>query len=108
MTLPKRWLEIDEVEFTGATRGAFKPGIEFVSWGVIGTRHRLAFGKIGQELGGKPFQGDWRRCNRAVADRGRKEQVAAFPGDIEGVIRKCVPVMPKHAEFIASNCAARP
>jgi tryptophan halogenase len=34
-----------------------------------------------------------------------KEHVAAFLGDIEGVIRKCVAVMPTHAEFVAKNCA---
>jgi tryptophan halogenase len=40
------------------------------------------------------------------ADLYPKEQVAAFLGGIEGVIRKCVAVMPTHAEFIARNCAA--
>jgi tryptophan 7-halogenase len=36
------------------------------------------------------------------------ETAAAFLGDVERVIAKCVEVMPTHAEFIAGHCAARP
>ena len=40
------------------------------------------------------------------ADLHAKENVGAFLDDVETVIRKCVDVMPTHAEFIAQNCAA--
>jgi tryptophan halogenase len=40
------------------------------------------------------------------ADLHAKENVGAFLDDVETVIRKCVDVMPTHAEFIARNCAA--
>jgi len=33
-------------------------------------------------------------------------EIAAFLENVEGTIRKCVAVMPDHAEFIAANCAS--
>jgi tryptophan halogenase len=40
------------------------------------------------------------------ADLPTQELVAAFVGDVERVVRKCVDVMPTHAEFVASHCTA--
>jgi tryptophan 7-halogenase len=42
------------------------------------------------------------------ADLVSADTAAAFLGDVERVIAKCVEVMPTHAEFIAGHCAARP
>jgi tryptophan halogenase len=41
-----------------------------------------------------------------LADLPTKEEAAAIVADVEGVIQKCVAVMPTHAGFIAANCAA--
>jgi len=41
-----------------------------------------------------------------LADIKSDAQVAQYLGNIETVIRKCVGVMPTHAEFIAKTCAA--
>ena len=38
-----------------------------------------------------------------VKDEG---EIAQYLGDIERVIRKCVDVMPTHADYIAQHCAA--
>ncbi len=37
-----------------------------------------------------------------------EDEVVAHLNNVEQVIRKCVDVMPTHAEFIATHCAARP
>jgi tryptophan halogenase len=39
------------------------------------------------------------------ADLRSKEDVAEFLGNVETVVRKCVDVMPMHAEFVAAHCA---
>ena len=43
-----------------------------------------------------------------LADLQPKETVVEFLSDIERVIKKCVEVMPTHADFIAQHCAADP
>jgi tryptophan halogenase len=46
------------------------------------------------------------RSYHPLVDLRPKAEVAAFVGEIETVIRKCVDVMPTHAEYIAKHCAA--
>ena len=46
------------------------------------------------------------RSYHPLVDLLPKEEVAAFVGEIETVIRKCVDVMPTHAEYIAKHCAS--
>lgn len=41
-----------------------------------------------------------------LVDLRSKDEIKAFLGDIQTVIRKCVEVMPTHAEYIAKHCAA--
>ncbi len=41
-----------------------------------------------------------------LVDTRQKDEITAFLGDIQSVIRKCVDVMPTHAEYIARHCAA--
>jgi len=60
-----------------------------VSWlqVMVGQRHR--------PLGHHPF-----------ADLLPESDVLAYLAHVQGVIAKCVDVMPTQAEFIAANCAA--
>jgi len=46
------------------------------------------------------------RAYHPFVDLHSQEVTAAFLGNVEEVIRKCVSVMPAHAEFIAAHCAA--
>jgi tryptophan halogenase len=48
-------LGINEDEFLAATQGTFKLGIEFVDWGVPGTRYFHPFGQHGQDFRGVHF-----------------------------------------------------
>lgn len=41
-----------------------------------------------------------------LVDLRSKDEITAFLGDIQTVVRKCVEVMPTHAEYIAKHCAA--
>jgi tryptophan halogenase len=41
-----------------------------------------------------------------LVDQRTPAEIAAFLGDVRDVIRKCVDVMPAHADFIAAHCAA--
>jgi tryptophan halogenase len=41
-----------------------------------------------------------------LADRRPSDQVEAYLADVQRVVGKCVDAMPRHAEFIAANCAA--
>ncbi len=41
-----------------------------------------------------------------LVDVRSKDEITAFLGDIQTVIRKCVDVMPTHEEYIAKHCAA--
>ena len=41
-----------------------------------------------------------------LVDLRSHDDIAALLGDVQGVIRKCLDVMPTHAEFIAQHCAA--
>ena len=43
-----------------------------------------------------------------LVDQRTPAEIAAFLGDVRDVIRKCVDVMPAHADFIAAHCAAHP
>ena len=36
------------------------------------------------------------------------EEIRAYLGNIESVVRKCVDVMPTHETYIAQHCAAQP
>jgi tryptophan halogenase len=36
-----------------------------------------------------------------------KDEITAYLSDVQTVIKKCVDVMPTHAEYIAKNCAAK-
>ncbi len=67
----------------------------------------------GQELFSEPSwlqvmlgQGLWPRRHHPLADRRPREQVAAFVDDARRVVRRCVDVMPMHADFIAALPAA--
>lgn len=51
-------------------------------------------------------QGIEPRGYHPLAELTPKAEAAAFLADVERVISKCVAVMPSHAEFIATNCAA--
>jgi tryptophan halogenase len=42
------------------------------------------------------------------ADLRPAAEVDAFLDNVEGVIAKCVQVMPTQAEFIAAHCSAKP
>ncbi|WP_404339952.1 tryptophan halogenase family protein [Sphingomonas sp. MMS12-HWE2-04] len=53
-------LGIDENAFMAATQASFKLGIEFVGW-TKGTRYMHAFGDVGRDNGGVPFQHSWLR-----------------------------------------------
>ena len=41
-----------------------------------------------------------------MADLRTEAELDAILGDVKRVVAKCVDVMPTHAEFIASHCAA--
>jgi tryptophan halogenase len=41
-----------------------------------------------------------------LVDIKSEAQIAQFLGNVETVIRKCVAVMPTHADFVAKTCAA--
>lgn len=41
-----------------------------------------------------------------LADGLSEQELAEFMSEVESVIKKCIAVMPTHAEFIAANCAA--
>ena len=53
-------------------------------------------------------QGIMPRGYDPLVDEKSPADIARFLDDIRTVIRRCVAVMPTHAEFIARNCAARP
>ena len=68
---------------------------------------------LGQELFSEPSwlqvmlgQGLRPRRHHPLADRRPREQVAAFVDDVRRVVRRCVDVMPLHADFIAALPAA--
>jgi tryptophan halogenase len=42
-----------------------------------------------------------------LVDLRSNDEITAFLGDIQAVIKKCVDVMPTHAEYIAKHCAAK-
>lgn len=42
-----------------------------------------------------------------LVDLRSEEEIAAFLANVKNVIKKCVDVMPTHAEYIAKNCAAK-
>jgi tryptophan halogenase len=46
------------------------------------------------------------RSHHPMADIRPLEQVQAFADNLREVVRRCVDVMPTHADFIAANCAA--
>ncbi|OYU82146.1 MAG: hypothetical protein CFE45_27655, partial [Burkholderiales bacterium PBB5] len=46
------------------------------------------------------------RGHHPLADLMSDADLAEFLDDVEGVIRKCVNVMPSQADFIQANCAA--
>jgi tryptophan halogenase len=47
------------------------------------------------------------RGHHPLADLRSDAEVDEFLGNVQGVIRKCVDLMPSQAEFIAANCAAQ-
>lgn len=51
-------------------------------------------------------QGMKPRGHHPLADVPPREEIDEFLDNVEGVIGKCVNVMPTHAEFIAEHCAA--
>jgi tryptophan halogenase len=42
-----------------------------------------------------------------LVDLRSKEEIAGFLANVENVIKKCVDVMPSHAEYIAKHCTAK-
>jgi len=42
-----------------------------------------------------------------LVDVQSEERIGEYLDNVENVIRKCVEVMPTHAQFIANNCAAK-
>jgi tryptophan halogenase len=42
-----------------------------------------------------------------LVDLRSRDEITAFLGDIQSVIKKCVDVMPTHAEYISKHCAAK-
>ncbi|MBE0548826.1 MAG: tryptophan 7-halogenase [Rubrivivax sp.] len=69
--------------------------------------------RVGNELFGEPswlqvMHGQGLRASgyHPFADLLPKEVVAEFVSDVERVVQKCVDVMPPHADFVASHCAA--
>jgi tryptophan halogenase len=42
-----------------------------------------------------------------LVDLRLKEEIRAYLGNVEAVVKKCVDVMPTHEEYIAQHCAAR-
>jgi tryptophan halogenase len=42
-----------------------------------------------------------------LVDLHTKDEITAYLSDVQTVIKKCVDVMPTHAEYIAKNCAAK-
>jgi tryptophan halogenase len=42
-----------------------------------------------------------------LVDLRSEDEITAFLGDIQAVIKKCVDVMPTHAEYITKHCAAK-
>jgi tryptophan halogenase len=51
-------------------------------------------------------QGPRPRGHDPLAERRPREQTQAFVDDTREVVRRCVAVMPTHAEFISAHCAA--
>jgi tryptophan halogenase len=51
-------------------------------------------------------QGPRPRAHHPLAERRPREQTQAFVDDTREVVRRCVAVMPTHAEFISAHCAA--
>lgn len=51
-------------------------------------------------------QGPRPRAHHPLAERRPREQTQAFVADTREVVRRCVAVMPTHAEFISAHCAA--
>jgi tryptophan halogenase len=67
----------------------------------------------GQELFSEPSwlqvlvgQGLKPRGHHPLAELRPREQAQEFLDDVRHVVRRCVDVMPAHAEFIADHCAA--
>ncbi|HEY3325643.1 MAG TPA: tryptophan halogenase family protein [Novimethylophilus sp.] len=54
-------LGIDEDDFLRNTQGTFKLGIEFVNWHRMGASYIHAFGRLGHDLKGVPFDHYWLR-----------------------------------------------
>ncbi len=60
-------LGIDEADFMRATQATFKLGIEFVDWGLTGSRYIHPFGPFGVDMDGVQFHQHWLR-QRAAGD----------------------------------------
>lgn len=66
-------LGIDENEFVGATRGAFKLGIEFVDWTQRGSRYFHPFGKFGRDRNTIKFHQFWLKLRQLGIAAGNED-----------------------------------
>ncbi|TXI95699.1 MAG: tryptophan halogenase, partial [Burkholderiaceae bacterium] len=57
-------LGIDENDFLRNTQGTFKLGIEFVNWGVKGTKYFHGFGSVGRDQPMANFYHYWLKMNQ--------------------------------------------
>ncbi len=90
------FLGLDERAFMAATQASFKLGIEFVNWGVQGSRYMHPFGTFGRPIGDADFVSYWTRARRMgaagplsdycfpiqAAQRNRFALPANDPGDV--------------------------
>jgi tryptophan halogenase len=59
------FLGFDEDEFMRRTQATFKLGIEFVDWGNLKSSYIHAFGDVGKDMEGIPFQHYWLKMHAA-------------------------------------------